>query len=96
MEIKELIEQCHKMARDKGFWDKGRPNSECLMLIVTELAEACEADRHGDHNMLREELADTAIRLFDLCGWLNIDLEYEIDRKMRINKKRQYKHGKRY
>lgn len=42
----------------------------------------------------REELADTAIRLFDLCGSLGIDLEQEITKKMVINGQRAHKHGK--
>lgn len=35
-----------------------------------------------------------AIRLGDLCGGLNIDLESEIEKKMEKNRKRGYKHGK--
>jgi NTP pyrophosphatase (non-canonical NTP hydrolase) len=42
----------------------------------------------------REELADTAIRLFDLAGSLNIDLEKEIIKKMEINEGRPHLHGK--
>ena len=64
------------------------------MLIVTELAEAMEAHRHQDHENFREELADTFIRLCDLCGGLNIDIEEEIQKKYEKNKKRPYKHGK--
>jgi NTP pyrophosphatase (non-canonical NTP hydrolase) len=40
------------------------------------------------------ELADTAIRLFDLAGSLNIDLEKEISKKMKVNEGRPIKHGK--
>ena len=45
-----------------------------------------------DH--FKEELADTAIRLFDLCGSLGIDLEKEISKKMKVNEGRPIKHGK--
>ena len=65
-----------------------------LMLIVGEVAEAQEGLRKGDADNFREELADIAIRLFDLCGGLDIDLELEIITKMAINKSRPYKHGK--
>lgn len=41
-----------------------------------------------------DELADTAIRLFDLCGWLGIDLEGHIKAKMRYNATRECKHNK--
>jgi len=65
-----------------------------LMLIVSELAEAQEGLRHDDINNFREELADVAIRLGDLCGGLKIDLEAEIIKKMAVNAARPYKHGK--
>ena len=96
MEINELSEKAHKIAKNKGFWQDNRSVAESLMLIVTELGEACEADRHGDRPGLYEELADTYIRLGDLCGALEIDIEKEIIKKMKINEKRPYKHGKNY
>jgi Predicted pyrophosphatase len=65
-----------------------------LMLIVGEVAEAHEALRKGDMDNFKEELADVAIRLADLCGGLGIDLEIEIKKKMDKNKNRPYKHGK--
>jgi NTP pyrophosphatase (non-canonical NTP hydrolase) len=37
----------HNAARKNGFWDKESSVAEKLMLIVTELGEACEADRNG-------------------------------------------------
>lgn len=42
----------------------------------------------------REELADTCIRLFDLAGSLDINLEGEIEAKMHINEGRPQRHGK--
>ena len=65
-----------------------------LMLIVGEVAEAQEGLRHNDRDNFKEELADICIRVFDLCGGLDIDLETEIEKKMAINKERPYKHGK--
>lgn len=65
-----------------------------LMLIVSELAEAQEALRKNDKDNFKEELADVAIRLGDLCGGLGIDLEAEILKKMIRNKDRPYKHGR--
>lgn len=43
-----------------------------------------------------DEIADVAIRLFDLCGGLNIDLEKHIEMKMKYNSMRPYKHGKKF
>ena len=47
-------------------------------------------------NSFEAEIADTVIRIFDLCGYLNIDLEKHIELKMKYNETREYKHGKRY
>ncbi|MBP9853463.1 MAG: nucleotide pyrophosphohydrolase [Candidatus Omnitrophica bacterium] len=85
---------CHKIAKEKGFWDQKRNIGEALMLVVTELAEAMEGHRHQDEANFKEELADAFIRLFDLCGGLGIDIEEEISRKSKINQGRPYKHGK--
>ena len=67
---------------------------EKLMLVVTELSEAMEAYRHEDIKNFKEEIADTFIRLCDICGSVNIDIEREIRTKMEVNKKRPYLHGK--
>lgn len=87
---------CHRIARQKGFWGRRRNTGEMLMLVVSELAEALEADRKNDAENFREEIADTFIRLFDLCGGLGIDVEAEIEKKRVKNQARPYKHGKRY
>lgn len=92
--LNELSTICHSIAREKGFWDKERNIGEALMLIVTELAEAMEAHRKQDDPNFKEELADAFIRLLDLCGGLQINIEDEIDKKSQKNKNRPYKHGK--
>ena len=92
--IKEMSDLCHSIARSKGFWDKPRNTGEALMLVVTELAEAMEAHRKQDDENFKEELADTFIRLFDMCGGMGIDIEAEILKKCEKNKLRPYKHGK--
>lgn len=106
MEINELVEKAFENANNKGFWeDFAWPDNHCesnklnaignrLMLIVSELGEALEALRKNDEDNFKEELADVAIRLGDLCGGLGIDLEAEIIKKMDKNKDRPYKHGK--
>jgi len=96
MEMNEYRDLCHKIAKEKGFWDKERSIPVKLMLIVTELGEACEADRHNDYENFKEEIADTFIRLYDMCGYLNLDIEDEINKKVEINKKRPRLHGKQY
>jgi len=107
MEINDLVAKAYLNANEKGFWSDLECNLEDaetqeqfnaignrLMLIVGEVAEAQEGLRNNDKDNFREELADIAIRLADLCGGLEIDLEHEIIKKMLKNKNREYKHGK--
>jgi NTP pyrophosphatase (non-canonical NTP hydrolase) len=54
------------------------------------------AFEQGVKSSFEDELADVAIRLFDLCGGLNIDLEKHIEMKMKYNSMRGYKHGKKF
>jgi NTP pyrophosphatase (non-canonical NTP hydrolase) len=39
------------------------------------------------------ELADVIIRILDMCGYYNIDIEKAIAEKIEYNKTRPYKHG---
>lgn len=65
-----------------------------LMLVVSEVSEAAEAVRSGDMGGFAEELADTIIRILDICGSCNIDIDREISEKMSVNKERPMRHGR--
>jgi NTP pyrophosphatase (non-canonical NTP hydrolase) len=45
---------------------------------------------------LEDEIADTVIRLFDMCGALGIDLQTHIEMKLKYNLARPKMHGKLY
>lgn len=45
---------------------------------------------------VQDELADTLIRLLDLVGFLDMDIDGWVEAKLRYNKSRPYKHGKRF
>lgn len=94
--INEYCEEQYEAMKEKGFHDEKRPVAVSLALIHSEVSEALEADRKGNVENFREELADICLRVFDLAGELGIDLEYEIDKKMVVNAKREMKHGKNY
>lgn len=137
MNIQEISKQIHENAKAKGFWDKERNLGEMLMLIVSEVSEAMEADRKSLYydpatryrkdkdltpngakwafdivdsshnawfnwfqaevkNSFEDEMADTVIRILDLCYSRNIDLEWHIKQKMRYNAMREHMHGKKY
>ncbi len=47
-------------------------------------------------NSFEDEIADVFIRLADLCGYMNIDIEKHIELKMEYNRTRPKKHGKEF
>jgi len=47
-------------------------------------------------NSFEDEIADTMIRLFDLAGYYNIDLDFHIPMKLKYNQTRGKKHGKNF
>ena len=47
MNLNELRDRAYKTACDKGFHDVELSNEHWLMLVITELSEAVEADRKG-------------------------------------------------
>ena len=66
---------------------------EEFMLMRIEWKQTFE---QGVKSSFEDEIADVAIRLFDLCGGLGIDLEKHIELKMMYNSMRGYKHGKKF
>lgn len=45
--LNQLAKEAHENAKNKGFYDKPLETGTLLMLIVSELGEAMEADRKG-------------------------------------------------
>lgn len=100
-----LVSLCHEAAALGGWW-RAEPDgtdprnnkyhfSTKLMLVVTELAEACEGHRKNlmdDHlphrKMVEVELADAVIRIMDLAGGYGLDLAGAIAEKMAYNQQR--------
>ena len=124
--LNELSKKIYEGNKLRGF-DVSKENiGQTLMLVVSELAEALEADRKDKHadfetyeiklnsepnraefkepyifqeyikDTFENEIADAIIRLFDLCGYMDIDIEKHIDLKLKYNQGRPAKHGKNY
>ena len=105
--INKWVYEIHKNAVQHGWYDGNSAKNfgELLMLVVTEVAEVMEEYRNG--RLMREtyvnekgkmcgipsELADIVIRVMDICGYYEIDLEQAIAEKHEYNKSRPYKHG---
>lgn len=116
IDLNLFAQHIHIDAVKKGFYDHPREIGTLLMLIVSELSEALEADRKSFHvnitkipgycdpvvfkekvkDSFEDEIADAIIRLFDLVGYLNIDIAAHIEAKLNYNKMRESMHGKLY
>ena len=80
--------------------------SQKIGLIMSECGEALEAMRRfeyeangygiGVKDSFADEIADAIIRLLDLCGELNINIDAQIQWKMDYNNGRSEKHGKEF
>lgn len=108
MELNILRDRAYNTACEHGFHEEELSDKHFLMLVITELSEAVEADRKGrrgdiesykflsNESIVRtcnpeyfnkvafvcrikdsvgDELADAAIRLLDLAGLRNVDVQ---------------------
>lgn len=47
MNILKLIEESHSVAKEKGFWDEKKNNSETVLLIIANVGEILKAQKKG-------------------------------------------------
>ena len=62
--LNDLRDEAYEIALEHGFHDEERCHAHSLMLIITELSEAVEADRknrHTDYNLLDQAKAEGII-----------------------------------
>ena len=105
--FQHLQRESYEIAVEKGWWDDVERGDktvipEKLALTHSEISEALEEYRNdtqfqyeveGKPEGLAIELADTVIRIFDLCGHLEIDLLQAVLRKQAYNRTRPPRHG---
>ena len=95
MQIANLTGEIYRQNFIAGWHDKPREVGTCLMLIVSEIAEAMEGDRKNlmddhlpDRPMIEVELADAIIRILDLAGREELDVAGAIHDKLIYNQSR--------
>lgn len=99
-----LCDQIFELAKKHRAWNKEMMIAQKLLLAVGEIGEAIEGLRKGnppdDHipslPSFQTEIADTIIRLLDLCHELKIDIGDTISKKHEYNKQREKLHGKKF
>ena len=92
---------CTDIAHRSG-WHQTPQQSfgEFIALCHSELSEALEGyressqDKHLPHLRSQDvELADVLIRIFDYCGYHQIDIVQVLLEKMHFNQTRPWRHG---
>lgn len=100
--INKLSQEIHQDNVEKGWWTdlstglpKERNVGELLCLCHSELSEAMEGyrkdlqdDKLPHRKMFEVELADTIIRILDIAGKFNLDLDGAIAEKRAFNASR--------
>lgn len=65
---------------------------DCAMRIRDEVEELYIAAYDANH--YTEELADVIITALSAAGYLDIDIDKAVREKMKINREREWRHGK--
>lgn len=95
--LNDYRDECHATSTEAGWWNDFNNHTIAakLCLVHSEVSEAMEGlrknsmDDHLPHRkMVEVELADALIRIFDIAGKLDLDLEGAYNEKREYNKNR--------
>lgn len=98
--LNTLRDAIYEDAVAHGLWDLDYSPTDCAELIHDEVSElysaAIDWEYHvcHDNSAFCDELSDVIIASLSVAGYLGIDIDAAVRRKMEINKARPWKHGK--
>ena len=100
--LNTLRDAIYEDAVAHGLWDDDEDYmpTDCVYFIKDEVCELdCAAmdwedDVCNDNSAFCDELSDVIIMCLSVSGYLGIDIDAAVRRKMEINKARPWKHGK--
>lgn len=78
----------------RNSFNESNSTKEDLVYRMLDVEKSCFEKYVKDS--FEDEIADTIIRLFDICARMDIDIESHIALKMNYNSKREKLHGKNY
>jgi NTP pyrophosphatase (non-canonical NTP hydrolase) len=94
LELNEYIRLCGESANRKGWKVTWEHLPEFLMATIDELFDGFEKGWRNDKPIkMYTEVGDCFVRLFHICHDLDIPLEEILQKIMRNNERRVYKHG---
>ena len=100
--LNTLRDAIYEDAVKHGLWDDDEDYipTDCVYFIKDEVCELdCAAmdwedDVCNDNSAFCDELSDVIIMCLSVAGYLGIDIDAAVLRKMEINRARPWKHGK--
>jgi NTP pyrophosphatase (non-canonical NTP hydrolase) len=94
-DLKWYIIKCGESANKKGWTVTWEDLPAYLMATIHEVTSGFdEGWRDDNKEKMAEEIGDCFIRLAHICHDLNIDLEEIVQRLMKENESRPFKHGR--
>jgi len=94
MELKEYIRLCGESANKHGWHVTWDDYPEYCLAAIDELMDSFEKGwRKNNKKKAEEEIGDCFVRLFHYCHDLDIPMEDILERIMKNNERRVYKHG---
>ena len=103
MDINEMCRRSNEIATDRGWNDHPIPFGDMTSNLHAEVSEVFESYRNneplswidddGKPQGIASEFADIVIRVGHYSVQQGIDLEREVEQKMKYNATRPYRHG---